>query len=364
MNIWLASPSRSGPESTVPGDQAGPFSPSVTILKFVPPADFKSRTGRIEGRPFALAIEAAEVTVKRIVLSEFAPAEHVSLGAGLAKAGKACGPRTEGPAEIYVALHPGLTERSGRPPGARLATPPPFGAEPRVETEAWHATSLRPSQPLPSKPASLAFEPQTGTSIEIRRPKQALKELVLPSARPWQSLTIFWQSFRGFHFAFPAVEVASEPRMHGTALAALWNTPVDGCSSGPRLLCQSAEIAFEHEPSAEGACPGMLVLNLISIDELCSPGFDAAIRGSKLPLRNPDPFTQMVRETLPLAKSVETPAPQIALTQGLSIWNATINSYIRRNLWSPRLREGGRVIHTLRLAPVIQVNESCEISVA
>jgi len=364
MALWLAPPSQLSDEGTVPGHRAQPFSPSVGIIDLIPPADFKRKTARTEGRAFSFLLQPVDVAAERIVLSEFAPKEHISTVVSFGKAGKACGPRAEGPVAILFAYQAGVTGASRRPPGGKLAAPPPFAVEPRIETKAWSAASLKPSEPLAHPAACIPFEPQTAGPGEIRRPKQALRELVQPSARPWHSLSILWQSFRGFHLALPAVEVASDPDVQARGTVLLWNSPSDEFLSGRRFLRESAEIPFEREPSDDGARARLTGVQPISIVELFSTGFTAAIRGGKASVEDPDPFTKMVSERLPLPKSVETPAPIIALSHGLSVWNGTINSYIRRTIWAPRLREGGRAIHTLRLAPVIQVNEPSEITPA
>ncbi len=365
LPLWLAPQSRPSGEKTGAGRAAEPVPPSVGIVDRIPPADFdKKKTGRAEGQPFGFLIEPVDAAVERIVLSQFAPKEQMATVVYCAKFGKICGPQTEGPAALLLSLQSGQADRSRRPPGGRLTLPPPVLAEPRIETKVWSAPWLRPSEPLSSSAAYIPFELQAGSSSEVRRPKQALRELVQPSPRPWHALTILWQSFRGFHLAMPTIEVASDTGVQTRGTAILWNAPTDGPFRGRVLLGESSAILIEREPSAEGACARLTVVVPVSSIELLPVDFNTAFRGSKPPAQNPDPFVGMVAETLPHPKSVEAPAPIIALSSGLAVWNGTINSYIRRNIWAPRLREGGRVIHTLRLAPVIQANESSEITLA
>jgi hypothetical protein len=363
MALWLASPS-SGTARTAPGLQTPPVSPCLKIIQRIPAADSKRKTGGPEGPPFTWPIQPAEVRPERVTLSPFVPKEHLSIVASYGKPGNACGPRTNGPAAIRFMPQPGLMDRKGHPPGGELTAEPPMVSEPQMQRDAWRPRMLKPSDPAPSQLASIPFEPQTGGSAEIRRPKQALRELVLPSPRPWYSLTIPWQSFLGFHLALPPAEAASETTVQAMHPAALWNSTNDMHLRGRRSLQELKEIPWRHAPSPNGVRTKIPAVEPIAVVAPLSPGLNRAFQGGKPSGADPKPFTKIVGETLPLPHSVVTPAPIVALSTGLSIWTGTINSYTQRTWCSPRLREGGRAVHMLRLAPSIQVKEECKISAA
>jgi hypothetical protein len=363
MPLWLASPS-SGTARTAPGLQTPPFSPSVTVIGRIPIADSKRKTGGPEGPPFAFSIQPAEVRPERVTLSPFVPKEHLCLVASWAKPGNACGPRTHGPGEIHFLPQSGLMDRRGHPPGGELTPEPPIACEARMQRDAWRPKVLKPSDPAPSQPASIQFEVQAGGSAEIRRPKQALRELVLPSPRPWYTLTIPWQSFLGFHLALPPAEAATETIVQAMHPSALWNNTSEMHLLGRRSLQEVKELSWRRGPSPNSVRTELPEIEPIAVVAPLSPGLNAAFPGSKPSGQDAEPFTKLVSEALPLPRSVVAPAPVVALTTGLSIWTGTINSYTQRTWCSPRLREGGRAVHMLRLAPSIQVKEECKISAA
>jgi len=363
MPLWLASPS-SGTARTAAGRQTTPVSPCVTIVERIPAADFRKKTAGPEGSPFACPIEPVDIRPKRVLLSPFVPKEQISLVAFPGKPGSACGPRTNGPSAIHFGPQPGVIDRRGHPPGGELRPETPIACEPRTQRDTWRPKVLKPSDPVASQLASIAFEPQAGGSAEIRRPKQALRELVSPSARPWNSLTIPWQSFRGFHLALPPPEGTTEATVQAPDPTTLWNTASEMRLLGRRFLQELQELVWEHEPSRDGASTELPAIELVAAVTPFSPGLNEAFQDSKPSVEDREPFTKIVPETLPLPESARVPAPAVALSTGLSIWTGTINSYMQRNLCSPRLREGGRVVHMLRLAPAIQVNKECKISAA
>jgi hypothetical protein len=362
--IWSVPGSRSGNAPIAPGEKTQPVAPRAAVIELIPAADFNQRrTGRPEGQPFSFLIEAVEVPVERVTLSAFVPKEHISTVAPLAKPGTICGPRANGVAALRMALQAGRMNRNGRPPGGELSLPPPYACEPHTETEAWHAAALRPSHPLPIKPVSIPFSPQAGGAAGVGRPKQALRELVLLSPRPWQSLAILWESFRGFHIALPSSEAHKETHLEASASLALWSLPADGCLAGNRFLRESEEIPFERQPSSDGAHARLLAVTPVAALVAFSPGLKQPFQCSRLTVGS-EPFARTFAETLPLPMLVATPLPAVTLWDGLAIWNGTINSYTRRQGSLPRMREGGRVVHTLRLAPTMQLNEPCEITAA
>ena len=363
MPLWLASPS-SGTARTAPGLQTPPVSLRVAIIERIPVVDSRRKGGGPEGPPFAFSIQPAEVRPDRVALSPFVPKEQLSTVAAYAKPGNACGPRTHGPGEIHFTPQCGLMDRRGYPPGGELAPEPPMAYEPRMQTDAWRPKVLKPSDPTPSRPEPIPFEPQTGGSAEIRRPKQALRELVLPSPRPWYTLTIPWQSFLGFHLALPPAEAANETTVQAKQAAGLWNGTSEMHLLGRLSLQELKEISWRHGPCPDDVRTEVPEIEPIEVVAPLSPGLNAAFPGSKPAAQDVAPFTKTVRDTLPLPRSVVAPAPVVALTTGLPIWTGTINSYTQRTWCSPRLREGGRAVHMLRLAPSIQVKEECKISAA
>lgn len=361
--MWLASPS-SGTQRSAPGLQTAPFLPAVPIIQRIPALDSKRRTGGPEGPLFACPIQPAEIRPERSTLAPFAPREHISLMAFRAKPGNACGPRTGGSDDIHFEPQPGPMGRQGQAPGGELAPEQPIACEPGMQKDAWRPKVLKPSEPVPSPTVSIPFETQTGSATEIRRPKQALRELVQPSARPWYSLTIPWQSFLGFHLALPPAEGTALVTVQTPASVALWNSTTEMPLGGRRYLPEWQELAWEHEASAEGAATDLPEIEPVAVTVPFSPLPNAAFQGTRPPVEDREPFTKIVPETLPAAQSVTGPAPVAALSSSLPIWIGTINSYMQRNWHSPRLREGGRAVHMLRLAPSIQINEQSKISAA
>jgi hypothetical protein len=262
---------------------------------------------------------------------------------------------------IEFACAPGRKDRRGRLLGAALPVPPPLGRQPHVQTEAWRAEALKPFQPPPSKPSALVLRAQAG-SFKAIRPKQGLRELALPSPRPWHSLTVLWESFDGFHFAMLMPESAAAVRLPNPTSIAPWNTCVDAALPGRRFLRESAEIPFELQPSLEGARTLLAPVEMLEAIAPFLPGLDKPFRGGIQSVETEPIPEAVLSEMLPLPMSPKTALPGIALPEGLLIWSGSTNSYTRRYWCSPRLREGGRVVHTLRLAPASEVSEPLEMS--
>lgn len=362
--IWLVAESPLDEENGARTHPIQPFPPSIAVVDFIPAADFKRKTGRPQGQPLEFLIPAADVRPERVTLGPRVPEQNILMVASAsAKPCNACAPRTNGIVEVELASQPGRADRTGRGLSMELPVPPPFTCEPRTQTEAWRAAALKPSHPLPSEPWPLAVRPQAGGSA-VTRPKQALRELVLPSPRPWHSLAIWWESFRGFHIAVPMPEAITEVRLTTPVSIALWNNCAEAYLPGLRFLGQSAEKSFELQPSFEGALAKLPHVELVEALAPFSPGLDEPFRGSK-PFLDAEPFPQAgVPETLPLPISAKTPSPVIGLPEGLLVWTGTINSYTRRSWRLPRLHEGGRTVHTLQLAPAPPVTEPFEMSAA
>jgi hypothetical protein len=361
--IWLVPASQSGHESCTRSNQIQPFEPRSTVFEFIAAADFRRKTGQPEGELFVFLIAPAELHTERVEIAPFVPKQHISAPPCYAKPGNDCAPRTSGLDGIEFACAPGRKDRRGRLLGAALPVPPPLACEPHAQTEAWRAAALKPFQPLPSKPSPLVLRAQTGGSKAIR-PKQGLRELALPSPRPWHSLTVLWESFDGVHFAMPIPESAAAVRLPNPTSIAPWNMCVDAALPGRRFLRESAEIPFDLQPSLEGARTLLAPVEMLEAIAPFLPGLDKPLRGGNPSVETAPIPEAALSEMLPLPMSPKTPLPGIALPEGLLIWSGSINSYIRRYWCAPRLREGGRVVHTLRLAPSSQVSESVEVSVA
>ena len=365
MPIWQPTPSKSGVARTGSSKQTSPFLPSVALIEHIPFADSRARSGGPEGRPIVFQIEAAGVVPESIKTAPFAPNEHISTAAPYAKPGKTCGPRAGWPAAIQFAPLAGVTQKKGRPPGGELKPEPPISYQTSTHTDCWRAQALKPTDPLPSEVVSPGFGPHAGGgSSEGRRPKQALRELVLPSPRPWHSLSIPWQSFLGFHLAVPRAEAAAQSTVQRPGSATLWTTACEMLRHGRRSLPDWQELLWEQQPAPATARAHAGRIEPSEILAFLSPGFDLPLRGNKPSAPDREPFIDEVSDTLPPSAAALGPAPIIGLPEGLPVWTGTTNSYMTRNLCSPRLREGGRAVHMLRLAPSVQVNEECEISAA
>jgi len=363
MPLWVMSPSPGG-ASSVPGIQTQPFAPSVSIIRQLSTSNYKRRTNRAEGAPFAFSIEAAEIPPEQVTVLPFSPREQVLTVAPPSKSGRVCVPRTNGIEDLGFRPHPGLTDRRGHRRGSQPTPEPALTRQPSVEINAWVADVLRPSD-LTSTPArTVVFEVQTGGSAEIRRPKQALRELVLPSPRPWNSLTIPWESFRGFHVALPSAESIRGTSLQTMQANTLWDTTGDLSLAGRRPLQIPKEIAWRHAPAADDVRTKLPRVQPAECTAPIAPGLKSACPGEKLEADIPEPFPKMVPEMLPLAQDADAPAPGLALSSGLPVWAGTINSYSQRAWCSPRWREGGRAIQMLRLAPTVPLKEERKISAA
>jgi hypothetical protein len=354
--IWLVPVSQAGHER----NQIQPFEPRSTVFEFIAAADFRRKTGQPEGELFAFLIAPAELHRERVEIAPFVPKQHISTPPCYAKPGDPRGPRTSGLGGMEFACAAGRKDQTGRLLGAALPVPPPLARELHAQTEAWRAAALKPFQPPPSKPSPLVWRAQAGGSKAIR-PKQGLRELALPSPRPWHSLTVLWESFDGLHFAMPTPESAGAVRLPNPTSIAPWNRCVDAPLPGRRFLRESAEIPFELQPSLEGARTLLAPIEMREAIAPFLPGLDKPLRGGIQSVETEPIPEAVLPEILPLPMSLKTPLPGIALPEGLLIWSGSTNSYTRRYWCSPRLREGGRVVHTLRLAPASEVSESLEV---
>jgi hypothetical protein len=358
--IWLVPASQPDHESSTRTRQIQPFEPRSTVFELIAAADFRRKTGQPEGELLALRIAPAELHIERVEIAPFVPAPHISAPPCYARPGSISEPRTGGTGGIEFAYAPGRKDQRGRLLGAALPVPPPMAREPHTQTEAWRAEALKPFQPPPSKPSPLILRPQAGGSKAIR-PKPGLRELALPSPRPWHSLTVLWESFAGFHFAMPVPESAGAVRLPNPTSIAPWNTCVDAALPGRRFLRESVEIPFELQLSLEGARTLLAPIEMREASAPFLPGLDKPLRGG-IPSVETEPIPAAeLSEMLPVPMSPKTSLPGIALPEGLVIWSGSTNSYARRYWCSPRLGEGARAVHALWLAPSNEVSEPLEM---
>jgi len=355
--VWLVPVSHLDQQSSALRYQIQPLEPRPSVFEFIAAADFRRKAGQPEGQPYAFLIAPAELCPERVMLAPFVPKQRISTLPYYRKPGNAGEPRTIGMSRFHLPSAPGRMDR--RP----LPTPQPFASEPRTETEGWPIAALKPSQPPPGKAAPIVLRAQAGGSGAVR-PKQGLRELALPSPRPWHSVAVLWKSFHGFHFAMPMPETPAEVHLANLTSIAPWNTCADVCLTGRKLFRESAEILFEPQLSLEGARTLLQPTEVMEAVAPFVPGLDTPLLGSRLYVEA-QPFPEApVYETLPWPLSAEMRLPVIALPDGLLIWTESTNSYTRRHLSAPRLREGGRAIQTLRLAPSLEMDEPCEVSAA
>jgi hypothetical protein len=144
----------------------------------------------------------------------------------------------------------------------------------------------------------------------------------------------------------------------------LWESTTEMPHHGRRPLRDTKELAWRHAPIAEDVRTKLARVQPISVVEPVVPGLKRPYQSGKPVHEIAEPFTKTVTQTLPLPQDAESPAPGVALADGLPVWTGTINSYSQRSWSSPRWRDGGRGIQMLRLAPTVQLKEEQKISAA
>lgn len=291
----------------------------------------------------------------------FVPKQHIATLPCYTKPGHLCEPGVSRTRKIALTPEAGQKDRSGRSLRATLPAPPPFPCEPYTQTEGWRATALKPFQPLPSETLPIVVRVQPG-AFSANPPKQALRELAFPSPRPWNSLALLWESFDGFHFAMPMAEDTTTGRLQHPAWVTAWTSCVDADLPGQQFLRESPPVAVELQPVLEGTRTPLTHSQMVEAFAPIVPGLNKPLRGSRSPVKA-EPLPQArLSEKLPLPILAKTPLPAIGLPEGLLIWTDNINSYRRRIWCSSRLREGGRVVHTLQLGPAMQLDTPFEMS--
>ena len=348
-------------KTSAASDSTEPFPPQSRVVQWIGAEHFRVRIEQPEGEPITLRIAPSDVSAEKIISAPVVPQKGVTTPAFYGKPGNTCEPRTSGIGSVEMLPEAGRIDRDGRLEAPILSLPGPVSREPQVETEAWRAGALKPSQPVMSEPSPLVLREQAGGVVASRQ-KQALRELVMPSPRPWYSLSVRWESISGFQFALPPAEAKTSVGLPLPTSIRPWNSIVDANLPGSRFLEQSEEIVAEPEISLEGARTSWTPSRVLEAEKPFVPGLKEpqSVRKISDPA---DPFPQSpLYETLPVAMDPEALAPDVALHDGLTIWTGVTNSY-RRRFWSmPRLREGGRTVHMLQLAPSMDWNEPAEMS--
>lgn len=359
--IWLLPVSELGHQISSPGNNLEPLPPRTKVFEFIPAADFRRKVGQPEGEPIPFLIAPADVSPERLAMPASVPKQHISMPPGYVKPGQLCQPATSRLRAIVLTPEGVLKEGGGHSLRGTLPAPPPFPCEPRTETKWWQAAALKPFQPSPSGPLPILLREQPG-GFATMRPKQGLRELALPSPRPWQSLSILWQSLSGFHFAMPTAEAKTEVRLDHRPSFSLWKSCTDAYLPGPEFLQESSEVPLELHPLLEATRTPLSASKMVEAVAPILPGLKEPVPGTKACFEA-EPFPQApVSEMLPLTILADRPLPVIALDEGLLIWTESTNSYVRRNWRSPKLREGGREIQTLQLGPAAPEDVLYEIS--
>jgi hypothetical protein len=350
LPVWIA-PSDA---HSAPRDQRAPVPPCIALVALIPPVDFRRKTGRPEAPPRPFSIEPAHVQPERLTLSPRIPEVRISEVASNTKPGKRCGPVIPGLCTPPITPHPGKTDRRGRALGVVLTLPPNFNGPVPLESEPWRGAAVKPSHPAPAEAASVMYHPQAGSAVVAQRPKQGLRELVLPSPRPWITLTIPFESPRGYHVAVPAPAGTAAPHLFVAYSTEIWTSYKNAHIPGHFFLRQSGEITLERQPSLDAARARQQKGELISAVVAFSPGLNEALKGQRVSIQTNTFERVLVENVSPSPMAAIAPLPAVALQEGLQVWTHSINSYNRRQTGTPRLRYGGRLVHSLRLAPAME----------
>jgi hypothetical protein len=355
LRICRSLPVWSGPRDapSAPHDQTVPVLPCIALVELIPPLDFHRKTGRPEGPARPFWIEPVHVQPERLTVLPRNPEGRISEVASNTKPGKRCSPVTPGLFILPIAPHSGKTDRSGRAPGVGFTLPPNFNRQVPVESDPWRAAAVKPSHPAPTEAASVMYHPQTGSAAVAQRPKQALRELVLPSPRPWAALNIPFESLRGYHIAVPTPVGTALRHLFVADSTALWTSYQDAQIPGLLFLRQSEEILLQRQPLLDAAPVRLREVEPIRAVAAFSPGLNEGLKGQRVSIQA-NAFERVFVEKTPPPMAPIAPRPAVALQQGLAVWTHLMNSYNRRQTGTPRLRYGGRLVHSLRLAPSME----------
>jgi hypothetical protein len=141
----------------------------------------------------------------------------------------------------------------------------------------------------------------------------------------------------------------------------VWNDSADVDLPGARFLKPAEEVFAKPRVSFEGARTFLALSRMRRAVAPFVPGLKEPLSVRK-PMDPAEPAPQTpVSEVRPRVMTAHAVLPGLALPYGLTIWTGVTNSY-RRRFWSlPRLREGGRMVNMLQLAPSMEWNEASEI---
>ncbi len=342
LSIWRAFPLQSGASRSMQGGRTRPISPRVAIVENIPAAAIKQVPGGQAIGRIVIAMEPVALRPTHTPVTPFSPRLGPCLIPDSAKSVHASGLKTQAGSAIKFEVQPYIRAENQRA-GAKMTAPHPIAPQLDIRREAWRAP-VRPSAPAKCRNASIRFEaqPVLGAAWDGSAEKASRKLARL----------------RGFALDLPPVEVPKGPTVRDSAPAVLWNSESDMDLATRCSLRNFQEYPCRHQPSTSGIpIPLSEVLPRAALVPF-SPGLNGAVPGLKPSLGVRDPFIRVGSEVLPLFERVQAPSPVVALSSGLPVWTGTVNSYSRRKLCAPRVRDKGRVIHVLMVAPVRKAAES------
>jgi hypothetical protein len=360
MPLWVTLPPNSGASSSAPGRKAQPLPPHATVVER-PRAARRNAGGQPAGL-LIFAIQPAEIGHERAILPPFFPTQRVSTIDSRPKPNSPRGLGVREPVAMVFESQSGLSGRSARRAGRELTIPPPMAPEPHTTTENWRATAIGPSDLITTELVSVPFQPQAGTAGRISRPQVALRELVLSPLRASSGLRVLPPFTGGVHLALPPAETATHVTIPTSVKSDIWKTETAVDLPSNRFLRESGEIRRERELSTEGARTPLRKIRPVPATAPFPAGLTTPFQNGEPKVGGENPPIKAVDASLPLPGSAVAPRPVVALPTGLVVWTGVLNSYVRRIVCSPRLREGVRDVHALRLAPTKKIKEERKIS--
>jgi len=359
MPLWLISPPVQNVLSSAPGRKTQPIPPRLGGVE-KPPAARRSPGGQVAGL-CALAIQAAEITLERETLVPFYPPTRISTIESRVKPDNPGGLRALGP--VAVVFQTPSRAGAGRefPTGREVKLPPAIAPEPRPQSEAWRAAPIRPSNPIATSAVSLPFLPQAGTATRISRPQPALRELVF-SPLPASSRKAATPAARYGQFVFPTPHAVAHAIMPDSFSADIWKTESASDLKTNRFVRESQEFRPKNQLSLEGGRTPLAKVKPVAIREPFPAGLIAPFQNQESRLPAGEPSVKIESPNLPSPIPAFVPRPVVALSTGLVVWSGVFNSYVRRIVCSPKLRDSVRDVHALRLAPTKTVHTEFKTS--
>jgi len=350
MPIWQTPPPSVGASRSAPGNRTRPISPRVTVLEHIPAVEFKRDTNGREASLLTFALEMAEYRPARADAPPIVLQHDLCMAASWVMSGGVCSPRTHEQFSIKFDVQAGLIAASGRPPGGEVRPLAAFAPKPRPQEEVESAGVLKPKLSAMSLLAAVQFDPQAGTGATIPGAHERFGELVLPPLSQFSRVSSS-QSSRAFNMELGPAHSPKNANVKAPWAASIWNSGTNMDLPGSLFLGATREFSCKPKVSTEGpriplpgthpVAPGVpFTLAVSTISEGAPPSFGGR-----------EPVIKVVSKVMPLPEFVLAPRPGVASRSGLLIWTAPINSYRRRKLGTPRLREGGKLIHSLPVGP-------------